>query len=240
MSSPGWDNFWKGQRKSFYAVMKMATGYFVSKVEKLYHLKPTDEIFDYGCGPGFVADSLARKKIRITGADINEFFIDECRKNHPGSLFTVITTDITTNQKILGEQLKGKQFDYIILLSVAQYLRAISDLEEIIKLLGAYMKPQGMIIVSDVLDENTSSIKDAFSLFTHCIRKGRIGAFAGFISYLMFSDYRTVSKQTKLLQVPEQAMRELAARNKLSCEKVHGLTIQKSRSNYILSFTPAK
>ncbi len=240
MSSPGWDNFWKGQRKSFYAVMKMATGYFVSKVEKLYRLKPTDEIFDYGCGPGFVADSLARKKIRITGADINEFFIEECRKNHPGSLFTVITTDITTNKKILEEQLKGKQFDYIILLSVAQYLRAISDLEDIIKLLSAYMKPKGMIIVSDVLDENTSSIKDAFSLFTHCIRKGRIGAFAGFISYLMFSDYRTVSKQTKLLQVPEQAMRELAGRNKLSCEKVHGLTIQKSRSNYILSFTPAK
>jgi 2-polyprenyl-3-methyl-5-hydroxy-6-metoxy-1,4-benzoquinol methylase len=240
MSSPGWDNFWKGQRKSFYAVMKMATGYFVSKVEKLYHLKPTDEIFDYGCGPGFVADSLAPKKIRITGADINEFFIEECRKNHPGSLFTVITTDITTNKKILEEQLKGKQFDYIILLSVAQYLKAISDLEDIIKLLSVYMKPQGMIIVSDVLDENTSSMKDAFSLFTHCIRKGRIGAFAGFISYLMFSDYRTVSKQMKLLQVPEQAMRDLAIRNKLSCEKVHGLTIQKSRSNYILSFTPEK
>jgi 2-polyprenyl-3-methyl-5-hydroxy-6-metoxy-1,4-benzoquinol methylase len=240
MSSPGWDNFWIGQRKSFYAVMKMATGYFVSKVEKLYHLKPSDDIFDYGCGPGFVADSLAPKKIRITGADINEFFIEECRRNHPGSLFTVITTDIITNKKILEEQLKGKQFDYIILLSVAQYLKAIGDLEDIIKLLSSYLKPKGMIIVADVLDENTSSMKDAFSLFTHCIRKGRIGAFAGFISYLVFSDYRTVSKQTKLLLVSEQAMRELAGRNKLSCEKVHGLTIQKSRSNYILSFTPAK
>jgi 2-polyprenyl-3-methyl-5-hydroxy-6-metoxy-1,4-benzoquinol methylase len=240
MSSPGWDNFWKGQRRSFYAVMKMATGYFVSKVEKLYHLKPTDDIFDYGCGPGFVADSLAPKKIRITGADINEFFIEECRRNHPGSLFTVITTDIINNKKIFEEQLKGKQFDYIILLSVAQYLKATSDLEDIIKLLSSYMKPKGMIIVADVLDENTSSMKDAFSLFTHCIRKGRIGAFAGFISYLVFSDYRTVSKQTKLLLVSEQAMRELAGRNKLSCEKVHGLTIQKSRSNYILSFTPAK
>jgi 2-polyprenyl-3-methyl-5-hydroxy-6-metoxy-1,4-benzoquinol methylase len=240
MSSPGWDNFWKGQRRSFYAVMKMATGYFVSKVEKLYHLKPTDDIFDYGCGPGFVADSLAPKKIRITGADINEFFIEECRRNHPGSLFTVITTDIINNKKILEEQLQGKQFDYIILLSVAQYLKATSDLEDIIKLLSSYMKPKGMIIVADVLDENTSSMKDAFSLFTHCIRKGRIGAFAGFISYLVFSDYRTVSKQTKLLLVSEQAMRELAGRNKLSCEKVHGLTIQKSRSNYILSFTPAK
>jgi 2-polyprenyl-3-methyl-5-hydroxy-6-metoxy-1,4-benzoquinol methylase len=240
MSSTGWDNFWKNQRQSFYAVMKMATGFFVSKVEELYHLKPTDDIFDYGCGPGFVADSLVPKKIRVTGADINEFFIEECHRNHPDSTFIVITTDITTNKKILEEQLKGKQFDYILLLSVAQYLKSTGDLEDIVRLLSTCMKPEGMIIVADVLDENTSSIKDAFSLFTHCIRKGRLGAFAGFISYLMFSNYRTVSKQAKLLHVPEQAMRDLAGRNKLSCEKVHGLTLQKSRSNYILSFTPVK
>lgn len=240
MSSAGWDNFWKGQRKSFYAVMKMATGYFISKFEELYHLKPTDDIFDYGCGPGFVADELTPKKIRITGADINEFFIEECRRNHPEGLFMVITTDITTNKKILLEQLKDRQFDYLLLLSVAQYLKSISDLEDIVKLLSTYMKPQGMIIVADVLDENTSSVKDVFTLFTHCLRKGRLGAFIGFITYLLFSNYRTVSKQAKMLHVPEQAMRDLAGRYKLSCEKVHGLTLQRSRSNYILSFTPVK
>lgn len=240
MGATGWDNFWKGQRKSFYAVMKMATSYFVLKIEKLYHLKPADDIFDYGCGPGFVADSLAPKKIRVTGADINEFFIDECRKNHPDSLFAVITTDATINKKILAEQLQVKQFDYILFLSVTQYLKSISELEDIIKLLSVYLKEKGMIIVSDVLDENTSNRKDVLTLFLHCIKKGRIGAFIGFIFYLMFSNYRTVSKQAKLLRVPEQAMRDLASRNNLSCEKVHGLTLQKTRANYILSFTPVK
>ncbi|MCS3795376.1 class I SAM-dependent methyltransferase [Niastella sp. OAS944] len=240
MGSTGWDNFWKGERKSFYAVMKMATRYFVLNIEKIYHLKPADEIFDYGCGPGFVADSLAPKKIRITGADINEFFIEECRRNHPDSLFTVITTDTTINKKILEEQLSGKRFDYILFLSVTQYLKSVSELEDIIKLLSVYMKEQGMIIVSDVLDENTNNKKDVLTLLIHCIKKGRIGAFIGFIYYLLFSDYRTISKQVKLLRVSEQAMRDLATRNNLSCEKVHGLTLQKTRSNYILSFTPVK
>jgi 2-polyprenyl-3-methyl-5-hydroxy-6-metoxy-1,4-benzoquinol methylase len=240
MGSTGWDNFWKGQRKSFYAVMKMATSYFVLKIEKLYHVKPTDDIFDYGCGPGFVADSLAPKKIRVAGADINEFFINECRKNHPDSLFMVISTDTTINKKILEEQLKGRRFDYILFLSVTQYLKSVSELEDIIKLLSVYMKEKGMIIVSDVLDENTNNKKDVLTLLIHCIKKGRIGAFIGFICYLMFSDYRTVSKQVKLLRVPEQAMRDLASRNNLSCEKVHGLTLQKTRSNYILGFTPVK
>lgn len=234
MSSTSWDNFWKNQRQSFYAVMKMATGFFVSKIEKLYQLKPGDDIFDYGCGPGFVADSLAPKNIQITGADINDFFIEQCRKNHPASLFMVITTDIAANKKILEEQLKEKRYDYILFLSVAQYLKNVNELEDIIKLLRTYLKAQGKIIVSDVLDENTSSIRDAFSLFLHCIKKGRIGAFVGFISYLVFSDYRQISKQNKLLLVPEHAIRDMAKRNELTCEKVYGLTLQRSRSNYIL------
>jgi hypothetical protein len=96
------------------------------------------------------------------------------------------------------------------------------------------------LIIADVLDENTSSMKDAFALFIHCIKKGRIGAFVGFIAYLVFSDYRTISKQNKLLQVPEQAIRDMAKRNQLQCEKVKGLTLQISRSNYILSHSSVK
>ena len=240
MSTTGWGNFWKDQRQSFYAVMKMATGYFVSKFEKLYPLQPTDELFDYGCGPGFVADSLAARNIQLTGADINDFFIDECRKNHPAARFILITTDAATNKKILGEVLKGKQFDYILLLSIVQYFKSANDLDEVIGLLRNYLKPSGKLIIADVLDENTSSLKDAFSLFVHCIKKGRIGAFVGFISYLLFSDYRKISKQNKLLLVSEPTIRAIATRLELHCEKVNGLTLQKSRSNYILSYPPVK
>jgi 2-polyprenyl-3-methyl-5-hydroxy-6-metoxy-1,4-benzoquinol methylase len=240
MSTTGWGNFWKDQRQSFYAVMKMATGYFVSKFEKLYPLQPTDELFDYGCGPGFVADSLAAKNVQLTGADINDFFISECRKNHPAARFFLITTDAATNKKILGEALNGKQFDYILLLSIIQYFKSENDLDEVISMLRTYLKPHGKLIIADVLDENTSSLKDAFSLFVHCIKKGRLGAFVGFISYLLFSDYRKISKQNKLLLVSEPTIRAIATRLELHCEKVNGLTLQKSRSNYILSHTPVK
>ncbi len=220
--------------------MKMATGYFVTQLEKKYQLQPTDQIFDYGCGPGFVADALAGKHIQITGADINEFFIQQCRSNHPGALFFLITTDVATNKKILEEQLQRRKFDYILVLSIVQYLPHEKDLEEIIRLLSRFLQPQGTMIIADVLDENTSSIKDAFSLFLHCIRKGRIGAFVGFISYLLFSDYRTISKQNKLLHVSEQAIRDMAKRQELSCEKVMGLTLQRSRSNYVLRHSSVK
>ncbi|WP_205514380.1 class I SAM-dependent methyltransferase [Longitalea arenae] len=240
MSKKGWDNFWKDQRQSFYAVMKMATGYFVTQLEKKYRLQPNDTIFDYGCGPGFVADSLAGKNNRIAGADINEFFIQQCRHNHPEALFFLITTTVATNKKILEEQLQHRKFDYILVLSIVQYLPHEKELEEIMGLLGRYLEPQGKLIIADVLDENTSSLKDAFSLFIHCLKKGRLGAFLGFISYLLFSDYRMISKQNKLLHVSEQAIRDMAKRQALTCEKVPGLTLQKSRSNYVLGHGSVK
>jgi 2-polyprenyl-3-methyl-5-hydroxy-6-metoxy-1,4-benzoquinol methylase len=238
MSVTGWDNFWKGQRKSFYAVMRIATGYFVSQLEKLYHFKPTDTIFDYGCGPGFVADALASKNIRTTGADINEFFIEECRQHHPASLFVLITTDPAANKKILEEQLQGRQFDCIILLSVAQYLKTTNDLEDIVKLLRFYIKEQGRLIIADVLDDDTSAIRDAFALFMHCIKKGRIGTFIGFMSYLIFSNYRKLTNEISLLRVPEQAISDMAKRNALQYEKKKGLTIHVSRYSYILTHRP--
>lgn len=240
MSTKGWDNFWKDQRQSFSAVMKMATAYFVSELGKKYQLKPTDKIFDYGCGPGFAADSLASKNIRITGADINDFFIQQCCSKHPADVFFLITTDVAANKKILEEQLQHSKFDYILLLSIVQYLPHEHDLEEIIRMLRHYLEPQGSLIIADVVDENTSTIKDAISLFNHCIQKGRIGAFAGFITYLLFSDYRKISKQHKLLLVPEPAIRDMAKRHKLTCEKVYGLTLQRSRSNYVLRHSPVK
>jgi len=235
MSSTTWDKFWKDQRQSFYAAMKIATGYFVTQLEKLYQLKPTSAIFDYGCGPGFVADSLADKSIQITGADINEFFIEECRKNHPASLFMVITTDISTNKNILGEQLKEKRFDYILLLSVAQYFKNTGELEELIRMLRFYMKENGKIIVADVIDENTSSIRDALSLLLHYIKIGKVPTFFRFMFYLMFSNYRKISGKMPLLKISEQSIRNIAANNSLEYEKVKGLTIQPTRSNYILS-----
>ena len=102
MSTTGWANFWEDQTHSFKTVMKIATTFFAREIEKQFHIKPTDKILDYGCGPGFLADYLATKAISITGADINKFYIDQCKINHPGSLFIHITPDQTSNEKILA------------------------------------------------------------------------------------------------------------------------------------------
>jgi 2-polyprenyl-3-methyl-5-hydroxy-6-metoxy-1,4-benzoquinol methylase len=234
MSSFEWERFWK-EKQSFHAITKISTAFFTSQVEKKYHLKPADEILDFGCGPGFIADTLAVKNISVTGMDINEYFIEECRKKYAASSFIHITTDIAVNKKILREQLKDRKFDYIIFLGVAQYLDCINEVEDILKMLQIYVKDSGKIIVGDVIDENTSAIKDAFSLSLHYIKKGKIAAFVRFVFFMLFSNYRNISKEAKMLQVPEQSIRKIAENNLLDYQKVDGLSIHPSRSSYVLS-----
>jgi len=234
MSSFEWGRFWK-EKKSFHAITKMSTVFFASQIEKKYHLKPGDHILDFGCGPGFVADTLAIKNISVTGLDINEFFIDECRKKYTASSFIHITTDIAVNKKILNEQLKERKFDLIIFLGVAQYLDSIKEVEDVIKMLLFYVKEHGKLIVGDVIDENTSSFKDAFSLSLHYIKKGKIAAFIRFVFFMLFSNYRNISKEASMLKVPELSICKIAENNLLDYQKVDRLSIHPSRSSYVLS-----
>jgi hypothetical protein len=59
--------------------------------------------------------------------------------------------------------------------------------------------------------------------------------FIKFIAYLLFSDYRKISKQASLLKISEQMVNRIAAVNTLRVEKVSGLTIHASRTNYVLT-----
>jgi 2-polyprenyl-3-methyl-5-hydroxy-6-metoxy-1,4-benzoquinol methylase len=235
MSSTSWDKFWEDQRQSFWDAMQIATGYFAVQFQKGFQIKRTDTVFDYGCGPGFVADALAKDNISITGADINEFYIEQCRKNHPAASFIHITTKVADNEQILSKELNGRRFDYIIVLSVAQYLKSTAELEAVVKMLRIYLKPEGKLVLADLIDGNTSSVKDALSLLFHYIKIGRVFTFIRFMWYLLFSNYRKVSGKMPLLLVPEQAIRDIAVNNNLTYEKINGLTIQKTRCNYVLS-----
>ena len=235
MSTSGWVNFWKDQKESFYETMRINTVFFARQLEKLFHIKPSHQILDYGCGPGFLADALGEKNISITGADINHFFIEQCKRNHAGSLFLYISTDIEETKKIFEEQLGKKKFDFIILLSITQYFDNVTVLDTVVKMLVRYLSENGKIIVADVSDENTSSYRDALSLLFQCIKNGKPLAFFKFIFYLLFSSYNKLSKKEKLLKLSEQSIGQLAADNSLSYKKVEGLTIHASRTNYVLS-----
>ena len=230
-----WATFWQNQAHSFDEVMRVSTSYFARRFIDHFRITPEDTIFDYGCGPGFLADSLAAFKINVTGADINSSFVEQCLKNHPQSCTFLITADPKSNESILNNNLDGKKFDYIVLLSISQYLENVEALEKIIKSLKVYLSDKGKIIVSDVVDPKTSSLRDLIAIKFECIRSGKLIAFARFFFYLVFSNYRHLSRKVKLLRISEEDMHLIAKKTLLRCEKAIKLTVHPTRTNYIFS-----
>ncbi|HTF18034.1 MAG TPA: class I SAM-dependent methyltransferase [Chryseolinea sp.] len=228
-----WTHFWQTERHAFDDVMRMATQYFAQQFSKRYKLQGNVHVFDYGCGPGFLADALTSRGIAFSGADINPYFIDLCNEHHPEGNFFSIRSDASENGLILQQNL-DKPADFIILLSITQYLASPGELEKIIVSLKPFLAPSGSIIVADVVDEGTRSYRDALSLLVHAARNGKLGAFLRFMRYVLRSEYARIAKTSRLQLISENFMREMCARQGFSGRREPGLTFHPTRKNYIL------
>jgi 2-polyprenyl-3-methyl-5-hydroxy-6-metoxy-1,4-benzoquinol methylase len=230
---PDWTQFWKSERHAFDDVMRLATGYFADQFYKRF--KPTSDtrLLDYGCGPGFLADELIPRGLVFSGADINSYFIDRCRANHPQANFFSIHADAKKNVDVLLENAK-EPADLVILLSITQYLSSPHDLEEIIVSLRPHVKPSGYIIIADVVDEHTRSYRDALALLFYTIRKGKVGAFLRFMHYVLRSEYASIAQNNRLLFISENFIDGMCERQGYRCQTARGLTLHPTRTSYIL------
>lgn len=235
MKSKAWSHFWINQNGAFDTVMKISTSFFAQQIQKKFDLRSTHKLLDYGCGPGFLADYFDDVDLIMTGVDINAQYITQNKTNHPRSTFLQISTDVDTTTELFSENLEGIKFDFIILLSITQYLEDETELYNISNMLCPFLNADGRLIIADVIDPNCSPIRDALSLLIQCIKRNQLTAFIKFISYLIFSDYRKLSNEVKLLTLSENSIRQIAERLNLDYKKINGLTLHPSRSNYVLT-----
>ncbi|MEJ7645148.1 MAG: methyltransferase domain-containing protein [Chryseolinea sp.] len=234
--SSEWATFWKDQDDAFDSIMQINTEFFADQLRKKYLIRPGMEILDYGCGPGLMIDVLAFDH-KLTGVDINGSFIGQCQLKHPKAQFIEISDDPETTKAILDENLRGKQFDIVVALSILQYFQDLSQVEALLALLNRLIKVNGKVILADVSDENSNSMADAGSLLLWAFRKRKVRSFIGFINYLMTSEYRKISREHKLLMLSEGSVKDLALKTGFSVDVVNGLTIHPSRTNYVLTRT---
>lgn len=233
MKKDDWSSFWKREGNAFNAIMEINTQYFARQFRKL-GIKKDDTILDYGCGPGLLEDALVPLGFNVTGVDINESFIDDCQRKYPDLVFITISSDVTSSNEILLRTFHDKKFDYIVLLSILQYFSDHSQIESLFTMLRRFLKPGGSIILADVVGTNTSSVRDLISLTFHSMAAGKIIALFQFVFYLLFSRYRTISKNKPLLVLSSETVQRMAEKHSFSFREVSGLTIHATRKNYIL------
>ncbi|HMJ67399.1 MAG TPA: class I SAM-dependent methyltransferase [Cyclobacteriaceae bacterium] len=235
MSINHWSSFWKKPNDAFDDVMRVSTDFFYNQLTRRFPLITGSSILDYGCGPGFLVRNLMKSDVAVTAVDINEHYIKQNKIAFPSIELIEISEDTKVTFKVLSEKFTGRLFDRIILLSIVQYFKSKREVEDVVGFLARYLKPEGQMIVADVLHENTSSARDAIGVFLQCIRRGRIFAFGKFILYLIFSDYRRISKENELLLLSSDFVDQMAGHHSMAVSEAKGMTPHPTRTSYIFT-----
>lgn len=235
MQKADWSKFWKDEEDVFFQIMQLSTNDFARRLDKLLRINESNRILDYGCGPGFLIDSLVDKCGNLIGVDINAFFLAQCKKKHEGLRFIKISSVVSDNEDVFSAEFKDLKFDIIVILSIVQYFESKDDLEILLRMLRKYLTSDGKIVLADVIDAQTSSVRDGLALLRSCLLSGRILPLLKFMKYLFLSDYNRLSKKLNLLNISEESVNQIAENCSLKAIKAEPLTLHPTRSSYLLT-----
>jgi demethylmenaquinone methyltransferase/2-methoxy-6-polyprenyl-1,4-benzoquinol methylase len=118
------------------------------KDEIASHIRPGDAVLDIGCGTGSLAIKCIERGAHVTGIDISESMLAECRKNlvrtgHASHMR--IVKDSITN---LGATVEPGSLDVIVSTMVMGELSK-SYLDHILRDCRVALKPGGRILIAD-------------------------------------------------------------------------------------------
>lgn len=230
-----WTNFWINEGNGFSEIMKISTAVFFKKFDSHFKIRASHKIMDFGCGPGFLLDHLVYKKAYACGVDINPDYLEECRRKHLHLKLIRISPLVEKVKIVLDQECGEQKFDFIVILSVVQYLKNVEALGTLVKSLVTFLENNGKIVIADVIDLTTSPFKDTVALAWHTLLSGEIIHFIKFIKYLVLSDYRRTIFTNKFLIFSEEEITKIANKYLLKCTKVKYLTMHPTRLNYVLS-----
>lgn len=230
-----WAKFWINEKDGFSSVMKISTTLFFKKLDSHFKIRSSHKIMDFGCGPGFLVDHLVSRNAYVCGVDINPSYLEECRRKHLDMKLIEISPIVENVKTTLDQECGEQKFDFIIVLSIVQYLRDLDALETLVKSLTSFLANNGKIVIADVIDVTTSAFKDTLTLAWHTLLSGEIIHFIKFIKYLFLSDYRKTIGTNKLMIFSEDEVRKIANKYLLECTKIKYLTMHPTRLNYVLS-----
>lgn len=182
------------------------------------HIPSTDAIvLDYGCGEALYAEDVARHCGRLVLCDAAPRVCAELALRMKG------VGNIEVMEPLGVSQLGDGSLDLVIVNSVLQYLGR-ADLEALLDLWRAKLKPDGRLVIADVIPPGVSPLRDALALLRFAAGGGfLVPAIAGLVRTAL-SGYGQLRKTLGFATYGEREMVELLAR--------HGMTAQRVRPNF--------
>jgi len=165
---------------------------------------PDAVAIDYGCGDATRAEIVAaacRQLILSDGASA-------VRERLTARFAAVPNITIKEPEEIAA--LSATSADLIVMNSVAQYFDRAS-LEMLLATFHRLLKPDGRLVVGDVIPPHTNVATEIAALMRLAWRNGFVLAAANGLARSLFSDYRTLRRAVGLTYYTEQEMLGLLA-----------------------------
>ena len=168
---------------------------------RAYVSSPAAAVLDYGCGEATSADFLAAACGHLTMVEAAPNVRAALKARHAGNAkISVLTPDEAA-------ALQAGNLDLIVMHSVAQYLKP-AELDRLLGVFHRLVKPDGLVIIGDVVPPKLAAPAAAFALLRFAIANGFFWAAVGGLMRIFVSDYLRLKKTVGMSHYDAAAMLE--------------------------------
>ncbi len=163
---------------------------------------PGAAVLDYGCGEAVFADRVAAQCGHLHLCDAAPLVRDRLRDRFDrNGRITVLAPD-----EVAG--LADASLDLIVVNSLLQYL-SLEELRKGLKLWRGKLKPDGRLILADVIPPDVSPVTDAKALLSFAWRGGFLKSAVLGLARTAFSEYRKIREEIGLAQYTEEDIADI-------------------------------
>lgn len=194
-----WISFFDSDHSIYVSARHRAAHARITGDGMLAHLRPGDRVLDYGCGEAAYAERVAQTASKL--------FLCEAAPNLRASLASRVAGNAAIS--VLSPEdaaaLPDASLDAVIMHSVSQYLTP-ADADGLFRLFRRLLRPDGRLILGDVVQPDVPAYSDALALLRFGLRDGFFFAAVAGLVRTALSDYARLRKAAGLTRYNEAAM----------------------------------
>ena len=174
-------------------------------------------VLDYGCGEALYAEDVSRHCARLLCSDAAPAVRDKLAER-----VKAIPTIIVESPEATAAT-ADSSYDLIVANSLLQYL-TIEQLLDLLSLWRRLLKPEGRLVIADVVPPDVSPFTDAAALLSFAFKGGFVGAALAGMARTALSDYRKLRSNLGFTTHGEYDFLAMLSR--------HGFTAERHRPNF--------
>jgi SAM-dependent methyltransferase len=163
---------------------------------------PDAAVLDYGCGEALSANRVAAKCARLYLCDAAPLVRERLERRFKNELrITILAPDEM-------ERVPDRSLDLVVVNSLLQYL-SLDELRGLLETWRTKLKPEGKLVLADVIPPEVNPIADARALLTFAWSGGFLKSALLGLARTAVSEYRKIRDELGLSQYGEAEMIEL-------------------------------